>query len=380
MLKIAFVHNYFPAGGAERITADIARYLEDSGGYKVYAYAHHCNPEASCPGLTIRTIPSQAIQKRRSRAIERLIVSDGIDILVEVTKSVCDIEGIKARTGVKVVFACHGEVFWQRHSIMYHRRRNPIMWNLFYRRRYEDGSLAEDMAEARTWRDYSTCDAYTVLCEGYKEKLERRFNIEKSRSKVHVIENTEPAVDNVNLDKSKVALFCGRMENWSKRIDSVLRIWKLAELQDWTLKIVGGGRDGKWLQAYAEELELDNVEFVGPVGDTAPYYDEASVVMLASRTEGWPLVLTEAMARGCICTAFACSDGVKCLLDYRELSQFCFECRDEMAYAAKLREIASYDNETLLRFRKLNMESVARFTPDAVLPKWKELFDSLSGQ
>ena len=38
-MKIAFIHNRFPAGGAERITIDIARYLHDVGGYEVYVYA-----------------------------------------------------------------------------------------------------------------------------------------------------------------------------------------------------------------------------------------------------------------------------------------------------------------------------------------------------
>ena len=33
MVRIAFIHNSFPAGGAERVTVDIARYLSGLGGY-----------------------------------------------------------------------------------------------------------------------------------------------------------------------------------------------------------------------------------------------------------------------------------------------------------------------------------------------------------
>ena len=38
-MRVAFVHGRFPAGGAERITIDIARYLKGVGGYEIYVYA-----------------------------------------------------------------------------------------------------------------------------------------------------------------------------------------------------------------------------------------------------------------------------------------------------------------------------------------------------
>ena len=39
MRKIAFVHEVFPGGGAERVTLDIARYLfENNSGYQCYVF------------------------------------------------------------------------------------------------------------------------------------------------------------------------------------------------------------------------------------------------------------------------------------------------------------------------------------------------------
>ena len=113
MRKIAFVHNRFPAGGAERVTMDIARYLDSIGGYRVYVFASH---PGSFPQeyLTLVKIPSQAIQSRRSHYVEKLIKDYQIDILVEISQSIYDIEGIRRRTGCKVVLDCHGEVLWKR--------------------------------------------------------------------------------------------------------------------------------------------------------------------------------------------------------------------------------------------------------------------------
>ena len=130
MTTIAFVHNRFPAGGAERITIDIARYLKSMGGYRVYVYATRIDSmlmtEELAEILTIRNIPSQAIQLRRSVAVEKLIESDGVDILVQVGKSLKGIDGIRKRTGCKSVVACHGEPFWQRYVILNRRQKGTL--------------------------------------------------------------------------------------------------------------------------------------------------------------------------------------------------------------------------------------------------------------
>ena len=63
MKRIAFVHNNFPAGGAERITIDIARYLKNVGGYQVYVYTTMVSPSLMTDEVrelvNIRTIPNR---------------------------------------------------------------------------------------------------------------------------------------------------------------------------------------------------------------------------------------------------------------------------------------------------------------------------------
>ena len=381
MTRIAFVHNGFPAGGAERITLDIARYLAPSGGYEIFVYATHigslAEDDAGC--LTLRKIPSQAIQSRRSRAIESLLLSDHIDILVEVTKSLHDIEGIRVRTGVKTVLACHGEVFWQRYAIMHRRRKKKLLWTLFYRRRYADGTLALRKAQRRTLFDYEHCDAYTVLCREYKCQLERDLGIAPDTSHVFVIENPERAVPSPVLDKEKIVLFCGRFENWSKRIDRLLRIW--AEVQDrmpeWRLVLVGDGPDMGGIRELAERLALKRISFEGRQSDVASYYDRASVVCLTSQTEGWPLALSEGQARGCIGVAFGCTAGVREILSPSGGNGYIVRPFDEKEFATVLLEIASSDEDALRRIRIGGMEKRRQYLPEIIAQKWKVLFDKL---
>lgn len=384
MKRIAFVHNNFPAGGAERITIDIARYLKSVGGYQVYVYTTRVSPSLMTDEVrdlvNIRTIPSQAVQSRRSAAVEELLLQDSIDILVQVTKSLKGIEGIRQRTGCKTVVACHGEPFWQRHVIMHRRQKGflrSLMWHLWNRRRFEDGTLAMRMAKERTLKDYLQNDAYTVLCESYRDEVIEALGLEAANARIYAIENAENVVENVCYQKENVILFCGRFENWSKRIDRLLHIWAKVEpvLTDWKLVLVGDGRDGKMLRKLAADLKLRRISFEGMQKNVAEYYRKASVVCLTSETEGWPLALTEGQAHGCIGVAFGATSGIREILDGD--CGFAVSAFDEAEFAHTLITLASLDEDRIMKMRINGVRKRAGYAPEAIADKWKKLFDIL---
>ena len=384
MKRIAFVHNNFPAGGAERITIDIARYLKSVGGYQVYVYTTRVSPSLMTDEVrdlvNIRTIPSQAVQSRRSAAVEELLLQDSIDILVQVTKSLKGIEGIRQRTGCKTVVACHGEPFWQRHVIMHRRQKGflrSLMWHLWNRRRFEDGTLAMRMAKERTLKDYLQNDAYTVLCESYRDEVIEALGLEAANARIYAIENAENVVENVCYQKENVILFCGRFENWSKRIDRLLHIWAKVEpvLTDWKLVLVGDGRDGKMLRKLAADLKLRRISFEGMQKNVAEYYRKASVVCLTSETEGWPLALTERQAHGCIGVAFGATSGIREILDGD--CGFAVSAFDEAEFAHTLITLASLDEDRIMKMRINGVRKRAEYAPEAIADKWKKLFDIL---
>ena len=386
MTKVAFVHNGFPAGGAERITVDIARYLKSVGGYQVYVYTTKVDQTLVTKELsdimTIRLIPSQAIQTRRSAAVEKYIVEDGIDVLVQVTKALKGIEEIRRRTGCRTVVACHGEPFWQRHAITFRRQKGLVrkmMWNLYNRKRYEDGTLAMRKAVERTRREYDMSDAYTVLCEPYRDQIAAELGIDAATSQIYPIENPERLVEDVCWEKENVVMFCGRFENWSKRVDRLLRIWSKVQdrMPQWRLVLVGDGADGTMLRQMAQDLALQRVSFEGMQKNIARYYDRASVVAMTSETEGWPLALSEAQAYGCIGIAFGCTAGVSEILGTDGECGFVVPPFDEDKYAETLVKIASMSEDEKMRIRRNAVERRRRYAPEVIAEKWKQLFDSL---
>jgi glycosyltransferase involved in cell wall biosynthesis len=102
--------------------------------------------------------------------------------------------------------------------------------------------------------------------------------------------------------ESQMVLVVGRMtaEDRYKGHDELLEIWPsiVNEVPDAQLVFVGDGDDRGRLEQKSRQLELSSrVEFTGTIDDQAleELYARAAVVALASRLEGFGLVLLEAM-------------------------------------------------------------------------------------
>lgn len=386
MIRIAFVHNRFPAGGAERVTMDIASYLKEYGGYEIFVYASRISEaqlnDEMLSNFTLRKIPTQFISHSRTKQIERYILEDEIDILVQPGKAIPGIEKIKERTNIKTIVACHGEPFWQHHVIMHRRQKGffrKLMWHLFNRRRFEDGTLAMRMAISRTRRDYETSDAYIVLCRSYIQETLSVLGIDEASSHIYAIENSERPVAEVNYNKENIILFVGRFENWSKRIDRLLRIWHSVQdrMLDWKLVLVGDGDDWHRMRNLAKAMHLQRVHFEGRQNNVAEYYQKASVVALTSETEGWPLALTEAQAQGCVCVAFDCTSGIKDVLSLNGECGFIVPAFDEQKFAETLLKIVAMIDSEMLCIRKNAVAKRLEYVPEVISEKWRLLFDKL---
>lgn len=81
----------------------------------------------------------------------------------------------------------------------------------------------------------------------------------------------------------------------------MLETWSLIENEysDWKLTIVGDGPERKNLEHLAQNLNLLNVSFKG-FQSPIQYYKRASILLLTSEYEGFPLVLPECMSLGVV--------------------------------------------------------------------------------
>lgn len=98
-------------------------------------------------------------------------------------------------------------------------------------------------------------------------------------------------------------LFVGEL-NDGKGVGRALRIARTLYRNGvpFRLRLVGDGPDRPRYEAWVREQGLEGVSFVGwvPRTDIGGFYAAAHFILLPSRSEGWPKVLSEAMAYGAV--------------------------------------------------------------------------------
>jgi glycosyltransferase involved in cell wall biosynthesis len=164
---------------------------------------------------------------------------------------------------------------------------------------------------------YNKSDIYEVLSPSFVP-LFSEFTGIKDPKKLRV--QTNPVTiqlpqSPVNIStKEKIILFVGRLEPEIKKPQRILDMWKLLHKQfsNWSLIMVGDGPDKVRLNKEIIDKRIPNVKLEG-FQNPKPYYQRASILLLTSETEGFPLVLAEAMSYGvvpCVYDSFPASSDI----------------------------------------------------------------------
>ena len=387
MRKIAFIHNSFPAGGAERITIDIANYVRDYG-YETVVLAHKAKEDFGVEYPPLVEFPNDEPMHAESntRFIIDYINSNGVDLLVIPGLSIPGIGQIRKNVSCKIVFALHCAPFWEGVSKLYVKKmkalkssKSMLKWYLSTYPREKLLHKYEKSTYKHYLNVYNNCDAYVFLCDAYKQRFVEKLRL-ADEAKLHVIHNSEHIPQMLNFDKRKEIIFVGRLTYEDKRVDRLLRIWKIAssQLPDWKLRIIGTGPERERLEAMSRRMELERVTFEGFHRDVKPFYDTASIICLTSTFEGWGLCLTEAQANGVVPIAFGCSAGVREIIKPDWVNGVVVPPFSIKRFASDLVSLAS-DGERLGRMQRSVAERVKEFSPEETGRKWVELFDRLLG-
>lgn len=177
--------------------------------------------------------------------------------------------------------------------------------------------------------------------------------------------------------KKKNVLIVSRLNNFEKRLDRALKIWKKIEaagFNDWHLYIVGWGLQEKMLHNLARKLGLQNVHFEGRQ-PSEPYYRDASIFMMTSAVEGWGLTLTESMQTGVVPIAFDSYPALHDIITDR-YDGYIIPDDDLDTYAACMEELMR-NREERERIAKNGLESCRRFEINKIVEQWVKLIESL---
>ncbi|WP_369778771.1 glycosyltransferase [Streptomyces sp. R33] len=172
----------------------------------------------------------------------------------------------------------------------------------------------------------------------------------------------------------KVVASVGRLA-FEKGVDLLLDAWAEAAPQhpDWVLRIYGAGVEEPALRAHATTLGLDDsVEWMGSTDDVLGALRGASVFAQASRAEGFPITLLEAMAAGLPVTAFDCAPGVREIVEHGE-DGLLARLGNTMELAGHL-DVLMSDRGLRDRLGDNAFRSVQRYSSAEITDRWEELF------
>jgi glycosyltransferase involved in cell wall biosynthesis len=224
-------------------------------------------------------------------------------------------------------------------------------------------------------RHYPKLDALVALTEGdvadYDRLLSGRLRLERIPNTVHKMGGPDP-------DLSATTLIAAGRLTGQKGFDLLIPAFArvAGDHPDWRLRICGKGQQREELQQMIDERGLtDRIELAGAASNMGAEMAKASIFVLSSRFEGFPLILIEAMSKGLAVVSFDCPTGPADIIDDHR-NGILVPHKDVDALAAGMSELMG-DEALRRRCAAAAAESARSYGIDAVGPQWEALFASL---
>lgn len=233
--------------------------------------------------------------------------------------------------------------------------------------------------------NYHACWRFIVLSNSYIHNFQEFTGLKKT-DKLRVLPN--PATintDGFSLDitpKRKEVIFVGRLDPEVKRVSRIVSAWSMIEAScpDWHLSIIGEGPERPMLEKIISDHHLERISLEG-VQQPRPYYERASILVMTSDFEGFPLVLAEAMTFGVVPVVYDSFDALHDIIDDEENGLIVPKVNGSFSVelmAKKLRNLMS-DKDKRTQMIQNAFEKSKAFNVDGIYHQWMSIlneFDS----
>ncbi len=358
-MKILYITNGINgAGGLERVLSIKASMLAEKRGYEVAILGlnqglkdpfYSFSDKIQWLPISVSSQPLSYIRDYR-RGIQQAVDRFNPDII-----SVCD-DGLKGFF-IPVFLKTKAPILYERHASKEIERRGG------------ESMLGTWKRQAK-WQMMTTLgrrfSSFVVLTEGNRKEWPGFRNLAVIPNPLSFYPNQ---VSDLN---SRQVISVGKI-SYLKGHDLLMEAWEQvhAKFPDWSLHLYG-----KENLDFLDTRNLkNNVHFFPPERDIESKYLESALYVLSSRSEGFGMVLIEAMACGLPCVSFDCETGPADIIRDGE-DGFLVEKENPRALAEKLILLMGDD----ARRRKMGAkarENVERYKPDHILDQWEALFHRL---
>lgn len=241
--------------------------------------------------------------------------------------------------------------------------------------------IARRVLQSKYRVPYENCDKQVVLSKYYFPTYLYYAGVADS-NKMTAIGNALRfnvfATEQDVCQKQKTVIVVARFDEDTKRLSYALHAWRAIEkakqYADWKLQLVGDGRDKAFYHYLVKKWNLQRVEFTGQQ-DPQEYYRRASLFLMTSTAEGWPMVLMEAVQMGVPVVAMDSFGSLHDIIEdgyngrivaNNDLVAFQNAMTEIMTDEAKRKEMALHA-----------IESSKRYEIQHILLQWQKLFEQI---
>lgn len=224
----------------------------------------------------------------------------------------------------------------------------------------------------KTWLTVRTAKKYDKIICLTKTDYRRWHNNKTVQIYNPVTINTSSVSD----CSSKIIVAIGRMDPL-KGYDMLIDCWQLLENKypEWQLKIYGGGDSSKYSKQILD-LQLKHISILGRTNNVADALCNGSIYVMSSRTEGFPLVICEAMRCGLPIVTFDCPSGPAELVTNGKNGYVVSKVGDIVSMAECISKLI--ENEQLRKYYGENSHKMSKkYEIDFVMKNWVSLFQDL---
>lgn len=370
--KITFLLLHLGYGGIESATINTANALMDRYDVEVFSFYKLRNSQANKlnKGIKVKYLYDGEPNRERFKKMLRehryfRALKEGIKALtILVKKRVlvinCIIKNdskyiVSTRCDFSILLSRYGSSNYVKIAQEHHHHNNNKKYINILKKRYYN-------------IDY-LCALTKTLQEDYK-----RFLKNNHHTKVILLPNMLYKVPDVksNLDNKNI-ITIGRLEP-GKRNEDIIRAFSKLEDKEWKLYIIGDGIEYDNLNRLVNNLKLENsVILTGHKNknEIEKYMLKSSLFLMASLTEGLPMVLLEAMSYGVPCIAYETASGV-CDIIKTNKNGYVIKNRNEKEFIAKINEVTS--NKKLRKSLGENAQKTAyEFSKDEIIKIWYKI-------
>ena len=243
------------------------------------------------------------------------------------------------------------------------RINSPIIgcWHSNYDNYFDGSHEVKDILSSMT-----KLDKTIVLSKHDAAQVKKYYNIDVNQI-YNFISNDQ--VDKSSL-KNRTFLAVGRYDK-IKGYDRLIKLFNdfYKTNNDWNLLIVGEGSERHNLQKIIDDLNLNNcVKLTGKTNDVEKYYKDASIFLMTSYGEGFPMVIVEAMKYGLPVVAY----DIPVLHEMLPNDDFIISQDDSKKFVNAMIELVE-DEKLRNQIGIINSKKCKDFYEDKIIKQWKEI-------